>query len=135
MKTILSAVFRSEKDTVIYTRTIHQYDRGVVIRVSGIALPEHYQAHFSNSKDDGVGHSILVSGSDIPIPDVYLETGKYLYVWLYMATEHNEKGATAYEIVVPVDPRPAFVPLDYSGDIKVVADYDEDDHALVFRLQ
>lgn len=134
MKTILSAVFRGEKDAVIYTKKIHQYDKGVVIRVSGIALPEHYQVHFSNDENNGVGHSILVSGSDITVPNVYLETGKYLYVWLYMAEDHNEYGTSAYEIVVPVEPRPAFIPLDYNGGMAVNADYDEEDHALVFHL-
>ena len=132
MNSILQASFHPGKSNIVYTRKAHQYDRGVIIRVSGIALPEQYQVHFSNSERGGVSTSILFSGSDIRIPDAYMQTGQYVYVWLYFAETFDKDGSSEYQIIVPVEPRPAVLNVDSSGYGDIVATLDEDDHTLIF---
>jgi hypothetical protein len=131
MTSILPATFKPGKGNVVYTKKAFQYDKGVYLRVSGIALPEHYQVHFSNSEHDGVSAAVMASGSDIKIPDSYFLTGQYIYCWLYMAEDFGKDGSSAYTIIVPVEKRPAA--LDVSRETgEIVATLDEDSHTLIF---
>lgn len=132
MNSILQASFHPGKSNVVYTRKAYQYDKGVIIRVSGIALPEQYQVHFSNSECGGVSTSLLFSGSDIRIPDAYMQTGQYVYVWLYFAEAFDKDGSSEYQIIVPVEPRPAVLNVDSSSYSDIVATLDENDHTLIF---
>ena len=128
MTTILKAVFHGEDEEVVYTRKAYQHDREVILRVSGIALPEEYQAHFSNDEHEGVGIAKSVSGSDILIPNAFFQTGKYVYVWLYFG-----EGISTLMVVIPVEPRPAYVDSsDMSGDIIATLGEDEEEHTLIF---
>lgn len=131
---VINAVFK-EGDRLVYTKRIHQHDKGVILRISGIALPETYKAQFANDPHDGIGAAKTVSGSDILIPDVYLRTGKYIYVWVYfMRDPASGAGQTEYQIIIPVEPRPEVLDIaGSSGDI--VATLDEEDHALVFEYR
>ena len=134
MNRILSAAFVPGKGDVVYTRKAHQYDKGVIVRVSGVALPETYQAHFSNAERDGVGTALTVSGSDIHVPDAYFQTGKYVYIWLYFGHPSTEDGSSEYTIIVPVDERPAVLDINNAfGEITAEMGVEgEDEHTLVF---
>lgn len=137
MGNIVSAVFRDGRGNTVYTKDLFQHDHGLILRISGIPLPESYQVHFSNDEKDGISISKTVSGSDVAIPDVFLETGKYVYAWIYL-TESSESveqaGNSEYRIVMPVVQRPAIFHATGGGEPgQLAADLDEESHALYFR--
>lgn len=135
MDNIIYATFKEGKGDIIYTKRTFQYNRGVKLRVSGVALPEKYQVHFANNENEGVSAAIWVSGSDIPIPDAYFQTGDYVYVWIYFAEDgKNAAGISMYKVIVPVEKRPAILSIGAeSGGMVIDAELDEDDHTLIFH--
>lgn len=134
MENIINAVFKEGQSNVVYTKRSSQYDRGVKLRVSGIALPERYQVHFSNDEEHGVTAAIWVSGSDIPIPDAFFENGEYIYVWIYFTEGTNHAvGSSAYRVIIPVEKRPAILTVNNSsGGTVVGAQLDNETHTLIF---
>lgn len=66
-----------------YTQSVSQYDKGLSIRFVGIGLPEDFEAHFSNYEDGGVATVVTGKKCIVRIPDAYLATGEYVYVWVY----------------------------------------------------
>lgn len=106
MSNIVTATFRDDKCTTVYTRKVSQFDKGLILRISGVALPETYQVHFSNDPESGVSIAVNTSGSDVTIPEAFLMTGKYVYAWIY-TTEGILSGTSDRMIVIPVVPRPA----------------------------
>ncbi len=131
-KNTVTAKFSGKDDQVVYTKKVYQYDRGIYVHIEGLELPEKYQAHFSDSQDNTISISKNVTGSDILIPDTFLRTGKYVYIWLYLADtddESNNFGISIAQIIVPVEPRPNSLSFTGSG---IIVSLDEDDHALIF---
>ena len=131
-KNTVTAKFSGKDDQVVYTKKVYQYDRGIYVHVEGLELPEKYQAHFSDSQDNTISISKNVTGPDILIPDTFLRTGKYVYIWLYLADtddESNNFGISIAQIIVPVEPRPNSLSFTGSG---IIVSLDEDDHALIF---
>ena len=53
MDNIVNATFKPESGNVVYTKKQYQYNRNTKLRISGIALPEKYQVHFSNGEEQG----------------------------------------------------------------------------------
>ena len=96
---IIKAVFGASKS--IITQPRYRYDYGQVIEVSGIDLPESFEARLSNAP---TGESVRVLGSNqrIAVPDDLFYTGKS--IWCYI-TIHDEAtdGRTMYTINVPVN--------------------------------
>ncbi|MBR4767584.1 MAG: hypothetical protein IK088_01270 [Lachnospiraceae bacterium] len=135
MSNIVYATFQEGKGTTVYTKKQYQHNRGVKLRISGIALPEKYQVHFSNDEIRGVASALWVSGSDISIPDGYFETGDYIYVWIYFAEDGKTlKGASEYHVIIPVEKRPAILQVSSDGGGLVInAELDQDDHTLIFH--
>lgn len=82
---------------------LFQYDYGQVLYLAGFPLQQVFEAHFSHEK---IGDSIAVIGSDnrVWIPDMFLTSGKPIYVWLYIH-EGADDGRTLYEIMIPVAER------------------------------
>ena len=131
-KNTVTAKFSGKDDQVVYTKKVYQYDRGIYVHVEGLELPEKYQAHFSDSQDNTISISKNMTGPDILIPDTFLRTGKYVYIWLYLADtddESNNFGISIAQIIVPVEPRPNSLSFTGSG---IIVSLDEDDHALIF---
>lgn len=131
-KNTVTAKFSGKDDQVVYTKKVYQYDRGIYVHIEGLELPEKYQAHFSDSQDNTISISKNVTGPDILIPDTFLRTGKYVYIWLYLADtddESNNFGISIAQIIVPVEPRPNSLSFTGSG---IIVSLDEDDHALIF---
>lgn len=85
-----------------YTKSVYQYDRGQNLIITGIELPETFEAHISNDKDKSVILFNTYHGNEISIPDVYFMSGEYVHVWIC------ENSTTTYEIVIPVIHRPGF---------------------------
>ena len=131
-KNTVTAKFSGKDDQVVYTKKVYQYDRGIYVHIEGLELPEKYQAHFSDSQDNTISISKNMTGPDILIPDTFLRTGKYVYIWLYLADtddESNNFGISIAQIIVPVEPRPNSLSFTGSG---IIVSLDEDDHALIF---
>ena len=131
-KNIVTAKFSGKDDQVVYTKKVYQYDRGIYVHIEGLELPEKYQAHFSDSQDNTISISKNVTGPDILIPDTFLRTGKYVYIWLYLADtddESNNFGISIAQIIVPVEPRPNSLSFTGSG---IIVSLDEEDHAHIF---
>ena len=135
MDNIIYATFKEGKSDVVYTKKTYQHNRGVKLRISGVALPEKYQVHFSNSDDMGVAAALWVSGSDISIPDAYFETGEYIHVWLCFALDGKYSTVTSvYRVIIPIEKRPAILQVgDGSSGLVINAELDSDDHTLIFH--
>ena len=86
------------------TGNLFQHDYGQRLNLSSFPLPDIFEVHFSHVRN---GESITVLGKNmhVDIPDMFLESGKTIYAWLYL---HNgmQDGRTVYEIVIPVTERP-----------------------------
>lgn len=135
MDNIIYATFKEGKSDVVYTKKTYQYNRGVKLRISGVALPEKYQVHFSNSEDQGVATALWVSGSDISIPDAYFDTGDYIHIWIAFADtgENTYSVRSIYKVIIPVEKRPAILRVESGGGLVVNAHMsDTEDHMLVF---
>lgn len=131
MSKIINATFHEGQCGTLYTKRAYQYDRGVVLRISGIALPEEYEVHFSDREDGGISTSLKVSGSDVPIPNAYFRTGEYVYIWIFI-TDGKYSGSSEYHAVIPVTPRPTNIPIDASTDVVAHLGDDEEEHTLIF---
>lgn len=95
---IVRAVFVGGMTTV-RTKPVYRYDRGRVLVIDGLDLPDAYKVHFSNSpREDAI--PVIGTSDGALIPDSLLETGKTLYAWVYV--EDEEAGLTLRSITVPV---------------------------------
>lgn len=126
---IVVANFRNGSDKC-YTKSLHQFDKKQRLIFTGIELPESFEVHFSIYKDGGIGTAHGAGPEGVMIPDEYLETGEYIYAWLYF-TEENQpgKGTTTYSVVIPVIKRSSAVPVSVGT---LVEGFDlDDDHTLI----
>lgn len=123
-------VILSYEASTIYTQKMHQYDKGVVLNLIGVELPEVFEAHFSNDPDDGVSAMALGADHQVKIPDAYFQTGKFVYVWIYLKETENS-GISSYKIIIPVEPRPAVLDMKQIST-NIGASLDEENHTLIF---
>ena len=101
---IVTADF-ANRNRVVMTDVIYQYDYGQKLQVQNVpALPQTFEAHFSNIQH--CGSSITVAGIDgmVDIPNTLIATGKRIYCWIYVT--ETGSGETVYQILMPVQPRP-----------------------------
>ena len=103
MNNITKAVFNNTRSIV--TPFLWQYDYGQILQIEGIELPETYEVHFSNQAEAGTATTSLGSSAGVEIPDVYLQTGKPVYAFIYLH-EGEDDGETEYKITIPVKARP-----------------------------
>lgn len=96
---IIKAVFGAAKSIVTQPR--YRYDYGQIIEISGVILPESFEARFSNAP---TGESVRVLGSNqrVAIPDSLFYTGRP--IWCYI-TIHDAvtDGRTVYSIKIPIN--------------------------------
>lgn len=103
MTNIVTASFGALRSAT--TRTIWQYDYGMVLKFAGLNLPQAYTVHFANEKLSG-NALMQVGGADgVAIPDALLLTGKPVYAWVYLHTGVDD-GETVYMVTIPVTARP-----------------------------
>lgn len=88
------------KDTLVHANPLYQYDYGQKIKIFGLNLPAYYEVHFSNY-ERGDATVILASSDEFEIPDMYLQSGRDVYIWIYLHTGDND-GETEYQIIIPV---------------------------------
>lgn len=137
----------------IYTESAHQYDRGQKQIIQGITLPDNFEVHVSNQKEEGFASPVKVDPEGIFIPDAFFMSGDYVYIWIYAiesrATpsyqidpenhttvqipddETERSGTTVYEIIVPVIRRPIQLSFDYGRGDSIVGYIVDDNHRLV----
>jgi hypothetical protein len=114
-------------ETKVYTKTVHQFDKGQKLIVTGIVLPENFEVHMSNERENGFAYSCKGDAEGVTIPDALFVSGEYVFVWLYFASEGE--GNTTYEIVIPVKHRP--VQLSFSQGEGDAIGYTVDNETLI----
>lgn len=129
MAKVIEAVF-PEGSTCAITSTLYQHDKGVSLIFSGIELDDSFEVHFSNQRRGGISSAVKGSDGSVKIPSVYLESGDYVYAWVY-SRETAGVAATQYFITIPVEQRPAI----FDGALKASGamgyEYDEEEEALI----
>lgn len=85
------------------TEPLVQYDYGQMLVFKGFDLPEKYEVHFANCRE---GNSTISLGDSdgVKIPDIYLQTGKPVYAWLFLHDTAKD-GRTVFIIQIPVTKR------------------------------
>lgn len=99
---IISAVFSSSNIT--YTKPAYQYDYGMILKFSGIELPQAYEVHFSNTEFCGESISQIGDESGVTIPDEMFLSGAPIYAWTYLHTGLDD-GETVYKTVISINKR------------------------------
>jgi len=103
MTNIIQAVFDTSKS--VQTQKLWKIDHGMQLQIVGIDLPASYQVHFANVSDSGQAIPVVATSDTVDIPDQYLQTGKWVYAWIYLTPEEGV-GYTKYMITIPVAQRP-----------------------------
>ena len=101
MSNILKLAFKHQ--TKITSRPLYQYDYGQIIKFIDLDLPEAFEVHFSNY-EHGNAYTMIATSNEIAIPDVLLQTGLNIYVWIYLHTGLND-GETEYMVEIPINKR------------------------------
>ena len=99
---VITAVFSSSNIT--YTKPAYQYDYGMILRFSGIELPQAYEVHFSNTEFCGESISQIGDETGVTIPDEMFLNGNPIYAWTYLHTGEDD-GETVYKAVIGVNKR------------------------------
>lgn len=88
--------------TIVAAR--HQYDYGQSLSITGITLPDVFEAHFATV--DGT-QTVTMLGHDgvVEIPDELFLTAKAIVCYIYLHDEVTD-GRTVYTIKIPVKYRP-----------------------------
>ena len=95
------------KELKIKSRPLYQYDYGQKLKFLDLNLPEAYEVHFSNY-EHGTATVTVATSNEVAIPDVYLQTGLNIFVWLYLHAGQND-GETEYMLIIPVIRRAAIL--------------------------
>lgn len=101
MDNIVTAAFLNSHFTK--TCPLWKYDKGMILHVEGVELPEWVEIHFSNT-GDGTTTLGLMHNGEVEIPNVYFETGKDIVAYFYLHT--GDSGYTTYQVIIPVKSRP-----------------------------
>ena len=99
---IITAAFANSDIT--YTKPAYQYDYGMILKFSGIELPQAYEVHFSNTEFCGESISQIGDESGVTIPDEMFLSGSPIYAWTYLHTGEDD-GETVYKAVIGVNKR------------------------------
>lgn len=88
--------------TVCTTKTVYQYNQGMILKLLGIDLPQAYTVDFANSV---TGSSISqVGGADgVTIPDQFFVPGSTIHAWVVLTGAGYV--VTRYHIMIPISPR------------------------------
>ena len=82
---------------------LYQYNYGMVLKITGIQLPDAYEVDFAN---DISGQSITQIGNadGVTIPSQFFQPGQAIYAWLRVHPT-VDSGITTTTIVIPISPR------------------------------
>ena len=99
---IITAAYSSSNIT--YTKPAYQYDYGMILKFSGIELPQAYEVHFSNTEFCGESISQIGDADGVTIPDEMFLSGAPIYAWTYLHTGLDD-GETVYKTVISINKR------------------------------
>ena len=99
---IITAAFSSS--TITYTKPAYQYDYGMILKFSGIELPQAYEVHFSNTEFCGESISQIGDETGVTIPDEMFLSGSPIYAWTFLHTGEDD-GETVYKTVISINKR------------------------------
>ncbi len=100
---VLRIAFKGK--TSIESKPLYQYDYGQKIKFVDLELPNSYEVHFSN-RQKGTSITQIGNADGVLIPDMYLESGLPVYVWVFLHTGQSD-GETEYMVTIPVIQRAA----------------------------
>ena len=103
MSNIIKAVLTPRG--VANTRTIYRYDYGMILKPSGVKLPDAYEVHFSNTEFTDKAKRQIGDPDGITIPDEYLTSGADVWAFVFLHTGEAD-GETEYKVHIPVIDRP-----------------------------
>lgn len=98
---IITAAIRSPMTTVAAR---HQYDYGQALSITGITLPDVFEAHFA-SVDGSQTVTMLGHEGVVEIPDELFQVAKAIVCYIYLH-DSAQDGRTVYTIKIPVKERP-----------------------------
>lgn len=101
---IITAAFDGTSESV-RTAPVWRISRGMLLRITGLELPDYYQVHFGLSPVHGEAKAVLATSDTVEIPDEYLQSGGYIYAWVYVTPE-EDVAYTIGMITIPVMARP-----------------------------
>ncbi len=84
------------------TRKIYSTDRGRVLRVNGLGLPERYKLHFANAAG-GTAIPATMTSVGVAVPDTLVAQGEDIHA--YIVIEDTAYSVTEYDITIPVERR------------------------------
>lgn len=79
-----------------------KYNKGQKLQISGVDLPEYFEAHFSNAVN-GKSKTMIGQNNIVEIPSEYFNPGTEIYCWIYV--QEGSASVTKYEIVMPIRQR------------------------------
>ena len=97
---IINAAARTLVST---TQAIWQWAYGLELHITGIDLPEVFEAHLCND-GDAVTKTATGQSGVVKIYDEYLETGKDIFCYLFLHDAETD-GRTVRKIVIPIKKR------------------------------
>lgn len=102
MSKIIQAVFSSGKFAT--TTDVFQWDKGDILQIEGLDLPESYEVHFSNSLNTPA-LVVSASGNSVETPaEVFENSGREVYAWVVVLESANVYH-TIGQIRIPINPR------------------------------
>lgn len=114
------AIIHPSTDEPVYTDALYQWDYGITLQITGVAIPDHTPVAFSNQSDCGNALRMVATTKDgvtsVKIPDILLGDQEFcfgdfsIYAWVTVVDTDSSK--TVYKIIIPVHSRPK--PEDYT---------------------
>ena len=90
--------------TQMITRPRYQYDYGQALSITGIDLPDVFEAHFATG-DGTQTVTMLGHNGVVEVPDELFQVAKAIVCYIYLHDDATD-GRTVYTIKIPVKERP-----------------------------
>ena len=101
----IPAVFSGTSRIAVADPVNYQYDVTQILVISGLELPEYYEADFCNV-GDAQTVTMIATADGVAIPDNLLLTGEKIKAYIVVQGEDEGAVETRYEVTIPVNKRP-----------------------------
>lgn len=82
------------------TENCYMYDKGQILQITGLQLPEYFEVHFSNT-ENGTAKKAIGHNNFVNIYNEYFETGKPIYCYIQLSEGHGDR-KTVYKVIIPI---------------------------------
>ena len=105
--------------TTTKTKTVYQYNSGMVLKFNDLELPNTFQVDFSN---DEIGQSVskLGSNNEVVIPEQFFVPGSTIHAWIVLTGEDYR--VTTYHVVIPISVRATPTNIQPTPDQRTIID-------------